>query len=111
MAREWQTVNNDTPSNQCLSLKQKCKVMTRQLQPNSLVEQGVQHFPFDNTSEQLIPQVDFRGSIYCQMIREQNKLKQLEWEQEHAKEAKMEFSKVYEVYTIYFAEQNWKRVT
>ena len=36
----------------------------------------------------------FRGSAYCQMIREANKLKRLEWAHEYACEAEMGFSNV-----------------
>ena len=39
----------------------------------------------------------FRGSAYCQMIREPNKHKRLQWAQQHAEEAEMGFSNV--VYT------------
>ena len=36
----------------------------------------------------------FRGSAYCQMIREANKLKRLEWAQEYTREADVGFSNV-----------------
>ena len=36
----------------------------------------------------------FRGSSYCQMIREPNKLKQLQWAQQHEQEASGGFSDV-----------------
>ena len=45
----------------------------------------------------------FRGSVYCQMIREQNKHKRLEWAQRHTEEAKMGFSNV--VYTYWTSVQ------